>query len=233
MTGIRTSTPELRRTDELLILDLGDDGNLFDAERLAAINALLDEVEQSPPPCALVTTSSGRHWCDGVNLSWMFDLDEQCLHSFVRGMLRLYARFLALPVVSVAAIQGHAFANGVMLALSHDYRVMESGRGYLCLPNADAGYPVTLGELTLLRAKLPPSLVLQMITTGKRYDAKVAAASGLVDVATSDEPAFANALSFARPLAHKDRTVIEGTKRLLFDEAISVLCGPRAAVHLR
>lgn len=228
----RISTPELRRVEDLLILDLGDDRNLFDAERIYSLNTLLDEVEQSPPPCALITTCSGTHWCDGANLSWMFEADTDQFHRFVMGVFRLYARLLSLPIVSVAALQGHAFANGVMLALSHDYRVMQSGRGYICLPNVAAGYPVTLGEMSLLRAKLPSSTILEIITTGKRYDAESAAAVGLVDIATSRESALEAAISFARPLAQKNRTVIEGAKKLLFGEAISALNGPQPAVYL-
>ena len=49
---------------------------------------------------------------------------------------RLFARVLAFPRITVAAINGHAFAGGGMLALAHDFRVMRSDRGYFCLPES-------------------------------------------------------------------------------------------------
>ncbi|WP_261568753.1 enoyl-CoA hydratase/isomerase family protein [Frankia gtarii] len=227
---MRTETgPKLRRDGDLLILDLGSDENFFDSDRVLRINAILDEVEQAPPPRALITTGSGRHWCDGTSLGWLFSISQVELDFFAAEVLRLYARFLLLPMVSVAAIQGHAFANGVLLALSHDYRVMQTGRGYMCLPNVDSGYFLTRGEVALLRAKASRAAALEMITTGRRYDAAAAATIGLIDIVTVDEPVLAAAAAFARPLSRKDGTVIAASKRLLYDDAVSALCGARAA----
>ena len=41
--------------------------------------------------------------------------------------------FLCLPIPTVALINGHAFAGGCLLALAHDYRIMRSDRGYMCM----------------------------------------------------------------------------------------------------
>jgi hypothetical protein len=48
----------------------------------------------------------------------------------------LFARMLALPVITVAALQGHTFAAGAMFSLAHDFQVKRAGRGYWCLPEA-------------------------------------------------------------------------------------------------
>ena len=42
-------------------------------------------------------------------------------------------RLLTFPLVTVAAITGHAFAGGMVLALCCDFRVMTSGKGLLCM----------------------------------------------------------------------------------------------------
>jgi enoyl-CoA hydratase/carnithine racemase len=60
---------------------------------------------------------------------------------FVDEVHGLLARLLSLPVVAVAACQGHVFAAGAMLALAHDARVMRADRGYFCLPEVDISIP--------------------------------------------------------------------------------------------
>ena len=56
---------------------------------------------------------------------------------------------------TVAALPGHAFAGGFMLALACDYRVMNNRRGYCCLNEAEIGLPLTIGMTALVMAKLP------------------------------------------------------------------------------
>jgi enoyl-CoA hydratase/carnithine racemase len=66
----------------------------------------------------------------------------------------LLARVAALPMVTVAAIQGHAFAAGAMLTLACDFRVMRADRGFWCLPEADIGLAFSAGMTALIQSRL-------------------------------------------------------------------------------
>ena len=61
----------LHRRDDVFVLTLGDDENRFHPDRLAAINAALDEVDAAPGPKAVVTTGVGKFYSNGLDLDFM------------------------------------------------------------------------------------------------------------------------------------------------------------------
>jgi enoyl-CoA hydratase/carnithine racemase len=75
--------------------------------------------------------------------------------AFIARVQALFARVLGVGVPSVAALQGHTFAAGAMLALAHDQRVMRADRGFFCLPEVDIKIPFTRGMAALIAARLP------------------------------------------------------------------------------
>ncbi len=104
----------------------------------------------------------------------------------------MLARVLTLPVVTVAALQGHAFAAGAMLSLAHDFRVMRVDRGYWCLPEADINIPFSPGMSALIQSRLAPQVAHEAMVTARRYGGPDALAAGIVD-RTADEGAVRDA----------------------------------------
>ncbi|KAF9513432.1 hypothetical protein BS47DRAFT_967840 [Hydnum rufescens UP504] len=51
----------------------------------------------------------------------------------------LIRRLIDFPMPIIAAINGHCFAAGFVLALACDYRVMTSGRAWCCLNELEVG----------------------------------------------------------------------------------------------
>ncbi|MCA1655018.1 MAG: enoyl-CoA hydratase/isomerase family protein, partial [Pseudonocardiaceae bacterium] len=131
--------PTLKRDDDVFVLDLGADENRFHPDWVQAMHTALDEVEQAVPR-ALVTTASGRFYSNGLDLDWLGQHGAE-LQTYVAGVQGLLARVLEFPAPTVAAIPGHAFAAGAMLAFAHDIRVMRADRGFFCLPEVDLRIP--------------------------------------------------------------------------------------------
>ena len=102
-------------------------------------------------------------------------------------MHELLARVLELPVPTVAAIQGHSFAAGAMLALAHDFRVMRADRGFFCLPEVDINIPFTPAMAALIPARLSKQTAHEAMTTGRRYGGQDAAAAGSSTTAVGEE----------------------------------------------
>lgn len=213
--------PTLKRDDDVYVLDLGDGENRFHPDWLAAVNGALDEVEQSPAP--LVTTASSRIYSNGLDLDWLGQHGDQ-LQSYVAEVQGLLARMLAFPVPTVAAIPGHVFAAGAMLALAHDFRVMRADRGFFCLPEVDINIPFTPGMAALIQSKLLPATAHEAMTTGRRYGGTDALAKGVVDDAVPEEDVLPAALKRARALTGKNPQTLAAIKTQMY-------VGPLAALR--
>jgi len=187
-----------------------------------AIEAHLDEVQAAPAPRALVTKATGKFWSNGLDLEWMA-ANQALLGDFVPRVHELLARVLALDVPNVAALQGHTFAAGAMLALAHDQRVMRGDRGYFCLPEVDIRIPFTLGMNALLSARLSPQAAHEAMTTGRRYGGADAAAAGIVDEAVGEDEVLPRAVTLAAALANKDPGTLATIKERLYAGALAAL----------
>lgn len=216
------STPSLRRDGDVRVLDLGDGENRFNPDWLGAVGALLDEVEAAPAPRALVTTGSGKIWSNGLDLDWM-GANPDAIPGFVDQVHDLLARVLVLGVPTVAAIQGHAFAGGAMLAIAHDHRIMRADRGFVCLPEVDIRIPFSPGMTELLVARLPVWTSNEALTTGRRYGGTDAAAARVVDEAVAEDELLPRAIERAAGLAGKDPATLAAIKQRLYARAATAL----------
>jgi enoyl-CoA hydratase/carnithine racemase len=216
---------DLSRDGEVFVLRLCAGENRIHPDFLREFGATLDEVEKSEGPAALVTTGEGRFYSNGLDVGGLGHLDRDGVTAFLADLDRLFARLLVFPTATVAAINGHCFAAGGMLALAHDFRVMRADRGFFCLPEIDMAMrqPLEPGMYALIGAKLPKAVFLEALVTGRRYGGLEAAARGIVDEAVSEGEVPTRALARARELSGKDRATLAALKRGLFRDALAVL----------
>ena len=214
-------TPTFSWDDKIAILDLGDDENRFSPEFLDAINAQLDELEAGGAQ-GLVTTARGKFYTNGLDLDWLTAHPEQ-MQSYVARVQALLARVLTLPMPTAAAVTGHAFGAGAMLAMAHDVRVMRADRGFFCFPEVDIRIPFTDGMAALIQAKLTPRAAVASMTTGRRFGGAEAAELGIVDATAGEGAVTAAASELLRPLAGKDPGTLGAIKRTMFRAAAEAL----------
>ncbi|GGY59838.1 enoyl-CoA hydratase-related protein [Streptomyces anulatus] len=214
--------PTLDRTDNVFTLDLGDGENRFHPDWLAAVDAALDDVEKADGPRALVTTATGKFYSNGLDLDWLFAHADQHQH-YVVSVHELLARMLSLPVITVAALQGHTFAAGAMFSLAHDVRVMRADRGYWCLPEADINIPFTPGMSALIQSRLAPRTAHEAMLTARRYGGADAAAAGIVDRAVDEHAVRSTAFETAQALVDKAGDTLGTIKARMYAPALATL----------
>ncbi|KAI4186068.1 MAG: hypothetical protein L6R41_003725 [Letrouitia leprolyta] len=99
------------------------------------------------------------------------------LYSFTKS-----ANLDSYPMPTVALLNGHSFAAGLMTAMMHDYRFMNPHRGFLCLNEVEFGAPLKPPMSSIFRQKLPnPNTYRTMVLEAKRFNALEALQEGIVD----------------------------------------------------
>ncbi|MEU9578716.1 enoyl-CoA hydratase-related protein [Streptomyces chilikensis] len=214
--------PTLGRQGDVFVLDLGDGENRFHPDWIASVNSALDEVEKAEGPRALVTAATGKFWSNGLDLDWLFAHAEQH-QEYVVSVHALFARVLSLPVITVAALQGHTFAAGAMLSLAHDFRVMRADRGFWCLPEADIHIPFTPGMSALIQSRLTPRTAHEAMVTARRFGGEDALAAGVVDRAVAEDAVRTTAVELAASLAGKASETLGTIKSRMYAPALELL----------
>jgi enoyl-CoA hydratase/carnithine racemase len=205
----------------LIRMDSGE--NCFTPRMLDALERALVEIEEDGGAGALVLTGTDRVFSYGLDLAWMAGARIAEQDELLRRVHDLFARLLTFPVATVAALNGHAFGGGAMLALACDQRVMRIDRGYFCLPEVDFGLPFTAGMATLIRRRLAPQVAYEAMATGRRYGGDEARAAAIVDATASEEMVVAAAVERAQALVGKPRPIVRAIKRELYGEVLAAL----------
>ncbi|MFC4005350.1 enoyl-CoA hydratase/isomerase family protein [Prauserella oleivorans] len=191
---------------------------------LDALDGVLTSIEDGDEAGALVLTGTGKFFSNGLDLEYLGSHPDDAEATLAR-VHGLFARVLALPVPTVAAVNGHAFAAGAMLMLACDVAIMRADRGYVCLPESDLGLPFTPGMNALLTARLSPPVAHEAMVTGRRYPAAEAKAAGIVSEVAAEADVLGDAVARAASLAGKPRHALGQIKRDLYRSALDVLTG--------
>ena len=211
---------------DVAVLRLTHDENRFHPDMLEAVEGALDAVEAREGPAALVITGEGKFFSNGLDLDYMGSAPEGGAIAVVNRVQALLARVLAFPATTVAALNGHTFAAGAMLALACDFRVMREDRGFFCLPEVDINIPFTEGMNELLAARLDHVVRHQAMVTGHRYGGTDALAARIVDAAVAEDRVLAEAIERAAALAGKRGPTMGAIKSRLYERPIAALERP-------
>jgi enoyl-CoA hydratase len=189
------------------------------AEALEFLAQLLRE-----RPAAVVITGSGGFFSAGADLRVVpaLSTDEQA--KMARGVNKLFSGWHEFPRPVVCAVNGHAAAGGLVLALCGDYRVASSSARF-GLTEATVGIPFPSAAI-VVRAELSPPVVRRLALRAELIDATTALAWEVVDeVVAEDAAVLGRSLAVARELSELPPTTYEMVKRRIRAGASSAARG--------
>jgi len=175
------------------------------AKRNAVNDALIASLEtffETPPAQAkaVVLAGEGEHFCAGLDLSEHEHRDAFGVMRHSQMWHRVFEKiqFGALPVVT--ALHGGVIGGGLELAAATHVRVADKTAFY-ALPEGQRGIFVGGGATVRVARIIGAGRLVEMMLTGRAYDAEEGQRLGLSHYLVGPDEAFAKALELAERIA--------------------------------
>jgi enoyl-CoA hydratase/carnithine racemase len=212
-------------TVAILSLDAGENRHhpAFVAELLAALDTI--EADEAASSCVLAS-SDAKNWSQGIDLPWIIScMPDPARHDdvrgFLRGLNRIYARLLTYPMPMIAAINGHCFGNGAILACACDFRVARADRGFFCFPEVDVNIPFLPGMLAVVKKAVPEPALTRWILEGRRVPGDELVAAGVAMKAVEGgEAVLAEAVAYGATFT-KGRKIVGKLKSRMHKDVLA------------
>lgn len=182
----------------------GKSVNTFTPEALDELASRVDALHDANDPPAAVIFTSGKDgaFIAGADLFAMREMDTSAMRTFLEKGQRTFDAIAALPMPTVAAINGNCMGGGCELALACDHRVMvDDGSMRVGLPEINLGIIPAWGGTTRMARMFGLAKSLPTLLAGKTFTPRKAKSVGLVDDVVRSErlQAAARRLLVKRP----------------------------------
>ena len=221
---------EVDETDGVahIVMSRPDQFNSMIVEFWSELPQIVDEISDHGRSRVIVLSSTGKHFCAGMDLAVFTDgssLDSDSSSEVGRqranlrlNVLHLQSAFSSLeqarmPVL--AAIQGGAVGGAVDMVTAADCRYATAD-AWFCIQEINLGMTADVGTLQRLPKLIPEGIVRELAYTGRRMTAARAAEVGLVNEVFADQEAMLAAVhEIAAEIASKSPLAIHGTKEII------------------
>lgn len=166
-------------------------------ELVEAVNLLRQE---RTTRCVVLRSAVPGVFSSGADLKERATMTQAETIEFVGRLRRAMSEVQALPMPTIAAIDGFALGGGAELALAADVRVAGAGAVF-AFPEAQLGIIPGAGGTQRLPRLVGASRAKELIFTARRIKANEAADLGLVDYVVDENRAYARALEIAADIA--------------------------------
>ncbi len=194
--------------------------NALDLELLEEGARARDELAAASPGAVVITGRDG-FFSAGVDLKLAPTLDAEAQRGMVTGINRLFAGWYGFPRPVICAVNGHAIAGGLILALCGDQRV-GAREGKLGLTEVAAGIPYPRAAIAIVRAELSAASARRLVLGGELVEPEDALRLGLVDELQDAPDVVPRALALAAARARLPREAHERIKLQLRGETIAL-----------
>lgn len=197
--------------------------NAMDIALLEELRNAFSALARDDSVRAIVLTAEGTTFCAGLDVKAVphYSKAEQLrLLDVLNGMI-LAVYGCPLPVV--AAVNGHAIAGGLVLALCCDWRIVVDAPIRAGLAEVRVAIPYPVAAIEVVRAELSPQAARRLVLSGENDGLAEGLAAGLFDESAPREKLLEAAIARAARYAELPRAAFATIKRQLKGPAIAAI----------
>ncbi len=196
-----------------LTVDRPEARNALDADTVRDFHAALDRVEADATLRAVIVTGAGTSvFVAGADVRTL--LARSTADVLAAANNRLFARLEALPLPTIAAVNGWALGGGLELALACDVRIASTA-AKLGLPETGLGILPGAGGTQRLPRLVGQGHAREMVLFGTIHDAEAAARLGLVNRVVAPDELMPTARELAERAAKRAPVAVKLAKLAL------------------
>lgn len=184
----------------LLTLANPERRNVLDAPMATALREAAERAAGLEEVRCVIVTGSGTTFAAGADLKEVEAASTAENLSYNAQLRAAVDAVAALPVPSIAAVNGHAIGGGLELALACTLRVA-AAEAKLGMPEARLGIIPATGGLARLPRLISPATAAKLLLTGDLVEGTDARAIGLVDALAPAAEVLPEALKLAARIA--------------------------------
>ncbi|WP_329223253.1 enoyl-CoA hydratase/isomerase family protein [Streptomyces sp. NBC_01485] len=166
----------------------------------ADLHEAFDRLERDHAECPVVLTGTGARFSAGLDLGEHFPLfagDEADVASWFQDYRATNMRLFTYPRPTVAAVNGHAFAGGLITAAVCDYRVSVAEGARFGLNEVPIGIPMPAVYVRMLAYAWGDPVAARTCLLGEIFGPAQAHALGMVHELVADDELVERAVAVA------------------------------------
>ncbi|MFO1109753.1 MAG: enoyl-CoA hydratase/isomerase family protein [Bradyrhizobium sp.] len=197
--------------------------NALNIELTEEIASVFSDLGQDDDVKSVVLTGHGKSFCAGVDLKIVPTFDRGDQRRMVNALNRAFCSVFACPLPVVGAINGHAIAGGLVLALCCDWRIASKTPFLAGLTEVRVGVPYPVAAMEVARHELRSDVARRLVLFGDNIASTDAMEAGVFDEAIDAGELLQRALAKAEQFAVLPQAAFAQTKRQLRSSAIEAI----------
>lgn len=190
--------------------------NALNEEVLKDLESVIDGIDLKETRAVVLTGAGEKSFVAGADIGAMSKMTKEEGRVFGKFGNDIFLKLEALPIPTIAAVNGFALGGGNELAMSCDIRIC-SDNAVFGQPEVGLGITPGFGGTQRLARLVSPGMAKQLIYTARNIKADEALRIGLVNAVYPQEELMAAAQKMAAGIAKNAPIAVRNCKKAIND----------------
>ncbi|MCS4063824.1 enoyl-CoA hydratase/isomerase family protein [Pseudomonas putida] len=198
--------------------------NVQNATFFKDLHDAFDRLEEEFSELPVVLTGEGNVFSAGIDFKYSFDvfgsLDQERIRQWYAEYRATNLRIFQYPRPTVAAINGHAIAGGLITALDCDFRIAARKPAKFGLNEVPIGIPMPAAYVEIIKYALGTKVGALTTLKGELYSLEEAEKLGFFHEVVEESELLSRAIAYARCITPDCNVAYAMSKKALQDAVI-------------